>query len=350
MQIPQLLQSLRETAEALEYGTDIGSKAVVHFHTNDIVKIAPPRATNRRFSPDGTYIFGDLTAKGVNIKAPPCDVYDEKILKDVLKEASQTMPPVKGVLQATMVLREGIISNLNAEDWHAALAPKRPGYMEPTQQPSQGLGLLRLPQLRRGCLGCLIVGVGWATETDKTNMLVREGYFGMPKNGFMNTLGYCCDLGNQVTSPQQTQLVSGLGNMKNYKPSTESEIYWAWNTICAVLRQMNAATTSEDDEGSNEVRAIELLAAAETHDKAIEVLLQALIGKLSKLFNIPAIDIDPTMPIFSIGIESLVAFEIRHWLMKELEADLAVAESMEDQTLINLANTTAQKSKCTSKA
>ena len=46
-----------------------------------------------------------LTRRGVNVAAPRCDISDAHMLGDVLHECNKTMPPIKGVIQATMVLR-----------------------------------------------------------------------------------------------------------------------------------------------------------------------------------------------------------------------------------------------------
>ena len=46
-----------------------------------------------------------LRSRGVNVATPKCDVSDQASLKEAIDEATKTMPPVKGVIQASMVLR-----------------------------------------------------------------------------------------------------------------------------------------------------------------------------------------------------------------------------------------------------
>ena len=47
----------------------------------------------------------DLTSQGVNVAAPPCDVTKRNALADVLSKCKETMPPVKGCIVGTMVLK-----------------------------------------------------------------------------------------------------------------------------------------------------------------------------------------------------------------------------------------------------
>jgi NAD(P)-dependent dehydrogenase (short-subunit alcohol dehydrogenase family) len=47
----------------------------------------------------------ELKAQGTVVKAPPCDVTNAKSLEQVLEECTRDMPPIKGCVQGSMVLR-----------------------------------------------------------------------------------------------------------------------------------------------------------------------------------------------------------------------------------------------------
>ena len=47
----------------------------------------------------------DLKAEGVDLYIPACDITDKESLKCVLDHCAQNMPPVKGCVQASMVLK-----------------------------------------------------------------------------------------------------------------------------------------------------------------------------------------------------------------------------------------------------
>lgn len=49
-------------------------------------------------------LVAELTEQGVTIVTPKCDVSSKESLKQVLEECGKTMPPVKGCINAAMVL------------------------------------------------------------------------------------------------------------------------------------------------------------------------------------------------------------------------------------------------------
>lgn len=46
-----------------------------------------------------------LRSRGINVQCPPCDIACHSSLKAVLEECARTMPPVRGCIQAAMVLQ-----------------------------------------------------------------------------------------------------------------------------------------------------------------------------------------------------------------------------------------------------
>ena len=50
-------------------------------------------------------LIEELKANGAHVEAPACDVTKADMLKTVLESCAETMPPVKGVIQGSMVLR-----------------------------------------------------------------------------------------------------------------------------------------------------------------------------------------------------------------------------------------------------
>lgn len=53
------------------------------------------------------YLIQELTDQGVNVKTPRCDVASVDALSEVLRDYSD-LPPIKGCIQATMVLQVGL--------------------------------------------------------------------------------------------------------------------------------------------------------------------------------------------------------------------------------------------------
>ena len=50
-------------------------------------------------------LVAEVSALGARVEAPVCDIIQADSLKKVLAECTQTLPPIRGCIQCTMVLR-----------------------------------------------------------------------------------------------------------------------------------------------------------------------------------------------------------------------------------------------------
>src|SRR5436309_2720933 len=65
-----------------------------------------------------------LQRAGAVVRVFALDVCDEKAVADMIADLRGTMPPLRGVIHAAMVLDDGIALNLNRERMHKVMAPK----------------------------------------------------------------------------------------------------------------------------------------------------------------------------------------------------------------------------------
>lgn len=72
-------------------------------------------------------LIEELNANGVHVEAPPCDVTYVDMLRTVLTRCVETMPPIRGCIQACMQLKDAIIENMTLEDWKLGINPKVQG-------------------------------------------------------------------------------------------------------------------------------------------------------------------------------------------------------------------------------
>lgn len=56
-------------------------------------------------SVEATELVNELHTAGVQVATPGCDVSDLEALKRIFAELAKSMPPVKGCIQASMVLQ-----------------------------------------------------------------------------------------------------------------------------------------------------------------------------------------------------------------------------------------------------
>lgn len=92
------------------------------------------------------------------------------------------------------------------------------------------------------------------------------------------------------------------------------------------------------------------LRQATTVEEANQIISQALVTKISKLSMTPADEIVPEKPLAAYGLDSLVAIEMRNWLIGELEVDVPLLQLMNSPSLTALAVFIRQKSSLIGKA
>lgn len=135
---------IEEAFRFMQSGKHTG-KCVIELGDEDVVRVTPPVKQAGIFDPQSTYIIAGglggvgqsivkwmvdrdaknfillsrkkvyseqilvflntLKAKGANVSTPPCDITDEHALEAVLAECAASMPPVRGCIQASMVLK-----------------------------------------------------------------------------------------------------------------------------------------------------------------------------------------------------------------------------------------------------
>ncbi|KAI0020291.1 polyketide synthase [Xylariomycetidae sp. FL0641] len=86
-------------------------------------------------------------------------------------------------------------------------------------------------------------------------------------------------------------------------------------------------------------------------DQVTEFIVQAILRKLAKLISIDPVSVDPGhVSAVHLGLDSLVAIELRNWAVREFDAPLQTSEVLADQVLRQLAEKIASRSRIVSEA
>jgi hypothetical protein len=99
------------------------------------------------------------------------------------------------------------------------------------------------------------------------------------------------------------------------------------------------------DGSGNGSQQFDQIKHAETAEEAVEAVRNALLGELSKLTVTPMDRILPHRTLDSYGVDSLVAVELRNWIVVMLAADISLLLIRESRSIEELIRLIAGKSK-----
>jgi hypothetical protein len=80
-------------------------------------------------------------------------------------------------------------------------------------------------------------------------------------------------------------------------------------------------------------------------DEAANVVQDALVAKISSMFVIPESDIDPGRPLSHYGVDSLVAVELRNWLVPNARVEISIFDLIGSSSLSGLASNVVKRAR-----
>ena len=339
-------------------------------------------------------LIEELSALGVRVEAPPCDVTDPVSLQSVLDSCTKTMPPIKGCIQGTMVLRDTIFESMTFDDWTTSTKPKVQGSWNLHSLLPNGLDFFILLSSISGIIGnggqanyaagntymdalahyrvahsekATALDLGWM-EAEGVVAESEALQRGMQASGFMAPISqkeffalldhYCDPTLELPKKPEDTQLITGLETpaamlVKGIDTSSSSAAHFLRSPPFRHLHQIplpgHLSTSSPGLPSSLTATASgpplsTLLSQSPTLASAITHILHSLTLKLSRSLGLSPDDIEPSKPLHAYGVDSLLAVELRNWIRVECGAEVAVFDIMGGQALGEVAGWVAGKS------
>ncbi|KAJ6145233.1 hypothetical protein N7470_009128 [Penicillium chermesinum] len=319
-------------------------------------------------TPEACSLVQELTRTGVAVQAPACDITDSRALQSVISECQRNMSPIRGCIQASMVLQDTLLRDMTHPQWAAAVDPKVVGTwnlhtcLEKERlsfficlssvsgvagqrgQSNYAAGntfqdSLARYRIARGQpavsldLGAM-VDDGFLTQ----NQAVRERLVGggsmlpVTREKFLAVLEYyCCRLpvagmGNSQLTIANSQTVFGVNTPQAMYARGLDLPNWMQRPIFSFLHRA-FSSSQQTHRGRNQRDFRADIAQATTIEKATQIIADALVSKLVRsLSALEAEKVKVDMPIVSYGVDSLLAVEIRSWLGSTFQADVPTFE------------------------
>ncbi|OBT39594.1 Type I Iterative Polyketide synthase (PKS) [Pseudogymnoascus sp. WSF 3629] len=323
----------------------------------------------------GRFVAQTMEETGCQIKAISCNVSDSVDLASALQKCRGQLPPIRGIVQAAMVLQDALLEQMTIDDYKAAILPKvdgtwnlhsqfphaddldffvilssNVGTLGNASQSNYAAGGTYQDALARWRVGrglpCVSIdlpavkSVGYVAETAGVrNRMSRLGHMPLEETLVLKLIE------SAILRPHEGQNVAGInvGPGGHWNQDSSSQLgrdarFWAlW------YRQPQQQKKASIGKGGGDSLPDQLTAVSSRHE-AERLVGQAIAQKLANIFTIPSDDVDMTKPPGAHGVDSLVAVELRNMIRNQVAAEISSFDIMQSASLAALAGLAASKS------
>jgi acyl transferase domain-containing protein/NADPH:quinone reductase-like Zn-dependent oxidoreductase/SAM-dependent methyltransferase/acyl carrier protein len=308
-----------------------------------------------------------LREAGVTIRVLKADVTREDQCAAALAEIAGALPPLRGIVHAAMVLDDGALLRLDAERFVRALWPKMLGAWNlhrltariPLEvcwffssasavhgNPGQGnyaagnAFLDALAQYRRA-RGLPAVAVNWgavgdvgylAEHEDVGRLVARSGVRAIAARDALEALASALPGG-----PAQ------IGVFERDWTRVRRALPVAATPRFAEIAADAPAGAASGQEPSSDSSSLRSQALAARPDERCGLLESHLRLKMAKILGLPAANVDVAQPLTALGLDSLMAIELRTWVQVQLGRNVPMMALLGGASLAQLAADLAQR-------
>jgi hypothetical protein len=326
----------------------------------------------------------ELEERKIKVATPACDITNIEQLSVVIERCRQTMPPIKGCIQGTMVIHDHIFSEMTHFEWKDGLDAKVVGTWNlhcvlpddldffVMMSSISGLGgfgglanyaagntyldaIARYRVSRGQNAASLDLGVfenaGYIAENEA---LVERwkgvGYYiKMTPEYLCTLLDHFCSPSLGLLTPLTCQPAFGINNPATIRAAEREEPYWMHQPLFKLLWQLPSAGTDSAASGvtagsKGEVSYTSQFTAAGSNAEAADIVAEALIKKAAKTLGVPEGDMEADRAMQHYGMDSLVGVEIRSWLSRDFGAELAIFDILGGATFSSTGLLVAERS------
>ncbi|KAL8707059.1 MAG: hypothetical protein Q9225_007846 [Loekoesia sp. 1 TL-2023] len=319
-------------------------------------------------------LIEELKALAVNVVAKQCDIADGSQLQSLVNECQQSMPPIRGVIHGAMALRDALFDEISLEEWTLNIAPRVNGAWNLHNCLSRTpLDFFILLASASGITSNPGQAVYAASNTFLDAFAAYRHSLGLPTStidiGIVESVGYVAENADRraeiesvaherltenellalikaaITNPQSQEWIQTITGCRLI-PNKPLPVWATDPKFTHVLHAVQSASTSSSSSSATDsIPVRHLIQTAPSLSSATEVIVEALIQKLSNLLMLPVEDIDRKKLIVAYGLDSLVAIEFRNWISNELEANVPLMELMNCPSIEGLGAKVAGKSR-----
>ncbi|KAH9832144.1 Polyketide synthase pksF [Teratosphaeria destructans] len=310
----------------------------------------------------------DHRRNGVNIQILSCDVTDADAMQRVYKKIAQSLPPVTGVVSAAMVLRDVSVRNMEFGQLQEVVRPKVDGTLNLDRifhdvdldffvvlssanaiigNPGQanyaaanmGMSAVATARRRRGLRASTahigaIIGVGYVTDSIErlehaveTSRMIR-----LSEEDVQQLVVEAIEAGH-MDSPTPKEIIMGIEEVS----AGDIHIPRWWSDAKFSRMFLRARKGGEEADGRAADESVrDMLQTATTQQDVAAVVRQAFAGQMRKILYLKLSDDEILDTRASdLGLDSLIAVDIRAWVMKTFNVSIPVLQLMSAEARIS---------------
>ncbi|CAH0022093.1 unnamed protein product [Clonostachys rhizophaga] len=331
-----------------------------------------------------------ILAQGVNVYTPPCDVSDPFALGEVLTWCKDNMPPIKGCIQSSMVIRDIGFDRMSAQQWREAVLPKVAGSWNLHQQLPQDLDFFILFSSITGVVGsqsqpnytagntfqdalallrqsqglagvsvdlAAMESVGFlADQRDVLDQIVNIKHtMAMVEGELLAILDEQCrpTSSSSSTNSRPAQVITGLKLPSHLTATGGQEAAWMGQPMFRALYQIPDLSISSEtalhshennaDHGVTLDRLRTISDANSTLENKMVAVKEVLLHQIARFLSLSPTDMDTARPLHGYGVDSLIGMELRSWLRKVLHVDVSMFEILGGENIDSMASLVAKR-------
>ncbi|KAJ4163171.1 hypothetical protein LMH87_004915 [Akanthomyces muscarius] len=315
---------------------------------------------------------------GANVQVVKMDATDKASVQYVVDNVCTIMPPVAGICNAAMVLHDSLFMDMDADSMNRCLRPKVDGSWNlHTAFANVALDFFILLGSGASIVGnpgqsnyhaanefmVALAGQrrqqGQAASIIHIGAVMDIGYVSRQSAGHKaafqalqvpliseTDVHYAfaeAIFAGRKDSTRSFEVIVGISRIKKFLEEGERPA-WLNDPRCSHLTSTVKVQTqqrSENAASSHNLRG--QMESAHTEEEALPTLRDACCAKLESMMQLPEGSVDVDRSMIDIGIDSLVAVEIRTWFLKELGSDIPVLKILGGHSVATICVIAAQQ-------
>ncbi|KAL4940592.1 hypothetical protein BDV06DRAFT_223966 [Aspergillus oleicola] len=317
---------------------------------------------------------GEIEQLGTQVQVYKCDVSSAIAVKEAVEDIQNHLPPIKGVIQGAMVLRDVLFEQMTYQQWIESTRPKVQGSWNLHQYLPKDLDFFITLSSFAGVFGNQGQGNYAAAGAYEDALAYHRRSQGLKAVtidlGVMRDSGVLAEQGTTANlkdfesfaisdatfhamikkvivdelsgTNTQPQIITGMPTGKTTQAAGIDRPYFFDDARFAILSQ----TGGQGDENAGGDVSIEAqISRVGSRDEAVPLVQEALVNRVAKFLQTSPTEIDASKPLYHYGVDSLAAVEMRNWVFREIKSEISLLEVMSASPISQLAQEIANRSK-----